>query len=354
MPHVLVVALALFGLSTLGSFALAFGVRALAIRLGVLDEPKGGRKIHREPIPLLGGVGIGVSILVCFGVLFWLWFGGLILPDHRVGIFPILGFLNGIVILLIGGVLDDRYDLRPAVQIIFPMLAALSVVGSGTTINEVTNWSGGAPIELGAIGMPLAFVWIMVVTYAIKFFDGLDGLVSGQAVIGATLIALLSLTTPYYQPIVAFMALIVAGSYLGFLPHNFFPAKQFLGESGSLIAGFSLAFLSIIGGAKVATGLMALGFPLADAVFVVIGRLSRGASPFAGDDTHLHFKLLRAGLSQRRVVLLIWGLSGVTGAAALGLQSVGKAALLVWIVLAVLGLSAWAGWKSKRNASKVV
>lgn len=148
------------------------------------------------------------------------------------------------------------------------------------------------------------------------------------------------------------MAAIIAGAYFGFLPHNFHPAKQFLGESGSVIAGFSLAFLSIVGGAKLATGLMALGFPLVDAVFVVIGRVARGASPFKGDDTHLHFKLLRAGLSQRQVVLLIWTLSGVTGAVALGLQSVGKAALLVWIVLAVLGLSAWAGWREKKRYAR--
>lgn len=353
MSNTMMITLALFGLSALASFVAAFASRALALRLRVLDEPKGGRKIHREPIPLLGGVGIGVVLVACFGFLLWLLANALIDPDRHVGALPILGFLNGIVILLIGGILDDRYDLRPRVQIVFPVLAAISVVMSGTTIGEVTNWAGGAPISLGRFGMPFAFAWIMVVTYAIKFFDGLDGLVSGQVVIGATLIALLSLTTPYYQPIVAFMAVIVAGLYLGFLPHNFHPAKQFLGESGSLIAGFSLAFLSIVGGAKLATGLMALGFPLVDAVFVVIGRLSRGASPFKGDDTHLHFKLLRAGLSQRQVVFLIWGLSGATGAAALGLQSVGKAALLVWIILAVLGLSAWAGWRSKKISSKV-
>jgi UDP-GlcNAc:undecaprenyl-phosphate GlcNAc-1-phosphate transferase len=353
MSHTVIVALSLFGLSALGSFAAAFVSRRLALRLRIIDEPKGGRKIHREPVPLLGGVGIGVVLVACFGFLLWLLANAMIDPDRQIGMLPILGFLNGVVILLIGGILDDRYDLPPRVQFVFPILATLSVLLSGTTINEVTNWIGGAPIALGWLGMPLAFAWIMIVTYAIKFFDGLDGLVSGQVVIGASLIALLSLTTPYYQPVVAFMAVIVAGSYLGFLPHNFHPAKQFLGESGSLIAGFSLAFLSIVGGAKLATGLMALGFPLVDAVFVVIGRVSRGASPFQGDDTHLHFKLLRAGLSQRQVVFLIWGLSGATGAAALGLQSVGKAALLVWIVLAVLGLSAWAGWRSKRISLKV-
>ncbi len=349
MTNEQVLALVLFGLATVGSFAAAFVSRALAFRFKILDQPTGGRKIHEQAIPLLGGLGIGCAVLLWFAVLIYLQASGLVPPDRRIGLISILGFLNGIIILMVGGVLDDKYDLPPRIQWIFPALAALSVVLSGTSINEVTNWFGGAPLQLGWAGLPLAFGWIMVVTYSIKFFDGLNGLVSGQAVIGGVLIALLSLTTPYYQPVVALMAAIVAGAYFGFLPHNFPRAKQFLGESGSLIAGFSLAFLSIVGGAKLATGLMALGFPLMDAVFVVIGRLAHGRSPFKGDDTHLHFKLLKAGLSQKQTVFLIWGLSAVTGVAALGLQSIGKVALVVWIALAVFGLSAWAGWRQKRK-----
>jgi UDP-GlcNAc:undecaprenyl-phosphate GlcNAc-1-phosphate transferase len=167
-------------------------------------------------------------------------------------------------------------------------------------------------------------------------------------VIGAVLIALLALTTRYFQPDVAILALMIAGAFLGFLPINFHPAKQFLGESGATLAGFSLGFLSILGGAKLATGLMALGFPLMDAAFVVLGRVSRGAPFWKGDDTHLHFKLLKAGLSQRQTVFLIWGVSLLTGLAALGLQSAGKAALIVWLFAVVLGLSAWAGSRAKR------
>ncbi|MCC6563293.1 undecaprenyl/decaprenyl-phosphate alpha-N-acetylglucosaminyl 1-phosphate transferase [Candidatus Uhrbacteria bacterium] len=352
MSNELVFALGFFGLAAVGSFAAAFGSRALALRFKIVDRPTGGRKIHDQIVPLLGGLGIGLSILAWFAVLIYLQVSGMIQSDQRIGLISIMGFLNGIIILMVGGILDDKYDLPPRIQFIFTILAALSVVLSGASINEVTNWFGGAPVSIGWVGLPLAFGWMMVVTYSIKFFDGLNGLVSGQAVIGGVLIALLSLTTPYYQPMVAMMAAIVAGAYLGFLPHNFPRAKQFLGESGSLIAGFSLAFLSIVGGAKLATGLMALGFPLIDAVFVVIGRISRGASPFKGDDTHLHFKLLKAGLSQKQTVLLIWGLSAATGAAALGLQSIGKVALIIWIVLVVLGLSAWAGWRSRRIQTK--
>lgn len=349
MDNTQIMAVVLFVLALGVSWAAAFGSRYVAVRFGFLDQPRGGRKIHDKPMPLLGGLGIGFSILAWFAVLMGLQMSGQVQPDNRITLLSLLGFLNGVLILMVGGAVDDRYDLPPHIQFIFPILAGLSVVLSGTSIYEVTNWFGGAPITLDWIGMPLAFGWIMLVTYSIKFFDGLNGLVAGQVTIGGILIALLALTTPYYQPLVAFMSVIVAGAYLGFLPHNFPRAKQFLGESGSLIAGFSLAFLSIVGGAKLATGLMALGFPVVDALFVIMGRLVHGTSPFKGDDTHLHFKLLKAGLTQKQAVLLIWSLSAVTGAAALGLQSIGKVFLVLWIVLAVLGLSIWAGWRSKQK-----
>jgi UDP-GlcNAc:undecaprenyl-phosphate GlcNAc-1-phosphate transferase len=349
MDQTQVMAVLLFVLAFSVSWAAAFGSRRLAVKFGFLDQPRGGRKIHDQPMPLLGGLGIGFTIVLWFAALIGLQMSGQIQPDNRITLLSLLGFLNGIFILMIGGALDDKYDLPPRIQFIFPILAGLSVVLSGTSIYEVTNWIGGPPIKLGGFGLPLAFGWMMFVTYSIKFFDGLNGLVSGQVAIGGVLIALLSLTTPYYQPVVAFVSVIVAGAYLGFLPHNFPRAKQFLGESGSLIAGFSLAFLSIVGGAKLATGLMALGFPVVDALVVIFGRMVHGVSPFKGDDTHLHFKLLKAGLSQKQTVLLIWALSAVTGAAALGLQSIGKVALVAWIVIVVLGLSAWAGWRMKQK-----
>lgn len=339
----------LFGFAVVGSFGFAFFSDWIARRFQILDMPRGGRKIHSGAIPRAGGIGLGLVILFWVPALLGMVTLGIIQSDQRIGVMHALGFCLGIIILMIGGTLDDKFDLPPHIQFIFPMLAATSVVLSGTGISEITNWSGGAPIQLGWFGVPLTFAWVLVVIYAIKFFDGLNGLVSGQVVIGALLIALLSLTTPYFQPFVAFLAVIIGGAYFGFLPHNFPRARQFLGESGSLVAGFSLAFLSIVGGAKIATGLMALGFPLMDAMMVILGRVGRGASPFKGDDTHLHFRLMKAGLSQTKVVLLIWTLSAVTGAVAIGLQSVGKVALIIWIVFAVLVLSAWASWKRKQT-----
>jgi len=316
------------------SFIACWEIRHLANRFGAIDQPTGGRKIHQIPTPLWGGLGIGLTIIIFF-----------LLQTLSL---QLVGFLIGVLVLMLGGALDDRFNLKPRWQFLTIVVACAIVVATGTNVVHITNWSGGAPIELGWLGYALAFAWLVVVTFAMKFMDGLDGLVTGQTVIGAILIALLALSARFYQPNVAVLALIVAGAFLGFLPLNFHPAKQFLGESGATIAGFSLGFLSILGGAKLATGLMALGFPLMDAAFVVLGRVSRGMPIWKGDDTHLHFKLLRAGLSQRKTVLLIWSISLITGIIALGLQSIGKIVLVFWLFLAVLGLSAWAGSKSKR------
>ncbi|HVM90421.1 MAG TPA: MraY family glycosyltransferase [Verrucomicrobiae bacterium] len=306
------------------SFLLGFASRGLARQTGAIDQPTGGRKIHTRPVPLLGGLGIGL-VLVCFALLQHLY-----------------GFAASLLILMIGGALDDKFNLKPKWQFGFILVACLTAVLTGTNVVHITNWAGGAPVELGWLGYVLAFAWLVIVTFAMKFMDGLDGLVSGQTVIGAALIAVLALSAKYYQPDVALLAFVVGGAFLGFLPANFHPAKQFLGESGATIAGFSLGFLSILGGAKLATGLMALGFPLVDAGFVVLGRVARGAPFWKGDDTHLHFKLLKAGLGQRQIVFLIWGISLAVGLVALDLQSIGKVALLALLAIVVLALGAWA------------
>lgn len=344
------------------SWTLAHGTQKLAARFGTIDKPIKERKIHSKPIPLLGGLGIGLAVLVCIGFVVFLtgtwpaW-----LESNNITTLQVLGFGTGILILMIGGGLDDRFDLKPHVQILFPILAAFVVMGTGTRILHVTNWvSGGAfslvweRFPIGAFEFlwpadPLTLIWILTVTYATKFLDGLDGLVSGQVVIGSGLIAGLALTMTYYQPEVALLAVIVGGAYLGFLPHNMFPAKQFLGESGSTLAGFSLAFLAMLGGAKMATAFMAIGLPLVDAGVVVTGRMLRGVSPFKGDKTHLHFRLLDLGMKQKQAVYFMWGLSLAFGLAAFGLQSAGKIVLVAAIVILAISLSLYTGKKIKKR-----
>lgn len=323
------------------AWALAFVVRRFAVSSGIVHVP-GGRRQHAGPTPLLGGVAVGSVILAGLAILLFIdrgdvaWFGARAISDMQV-----LGFGSAVLLLMLGGALDDRFDLPPKAQILFPIASALIVLASGTTISKVTHWTANGTLELPSwLGGVLTLVWLLSVTYATKFLDGLDGLVSGQAVIGSGLIAGLALATAYYQPPVALLAVLIGGAYLGFLPHNYHPAKQFLGESGSVIAGFSLGFLAIVGGAKVATAFMALGLPLVDACLVLGGRILRGELPFKGDRTHLHFKLVAAGLSQRQAVWLMWSMSLLFGLAAFGLQTPGK----LLLVLALAGMTLLLSW----------
>jgi UDP-GlcNAc:undecaprenyl-phosphate GlcNAc-1-phosphate transferase len=190
----------------------------------------------------------------------------------------------------------------------------------------------------------ITFVWLLVATYATKVLDGLDGLVTGQTVIGAALVGALTLTTTYFQPGVSVLAAVVGGAFLGFLPHNISPAKQFLGEAGATMAGFSLGVLALLSSAKIAIALSVLAIPIADVVFVVLGRLYRGEPWYRGDMTHLHFRLLRAGLSQQAAVWTLWLVSLFAGIAALGLQTRGKIFLVTSLVVATALASRVTSW----------
>ncbi len=326
------------GFATVLSYALGVASSRWAFRLNAVDQPTGGRKIHTKPIPLFGGVGIALGILLSLAIVT----GGGLLLGSDFTLRQLLGFVAGILILLVGGMIDDAHPLSASKQILFPILASIAVLLSGTGIVQVTSlahaggfslvWWKFAPLNLSFPADLLTIGWLLMATYATKLLDGLDGLVTGIAVIGSGMVGALTLSTAYFQPGVAVLASVVGGSFLGFLPRNAHPAKQFLGEVGSTLAGFSLGFLAIVSSAKVAIALAVLAIPLADAVFVVVGRVRRGVSPWKGDDTHLHFRLLRIGLPQQTVVLLLWSVSLAAGVLALTLQTRGKIFLMASLV----------------------
>ncbi len=322
-------------------------------RAGIIDEPTGGRKIHHVRTALLGGIAPAAGIAIALALAYSITDGKDLHPVQ------IIGFGLAIAILLVGGILDDVFDLPPWVQFLFPLLAASTVVASGSAISIITNPLGAHAISLQWTRIPIAsgwsigfpsdlvtIAWLLVVTYAMKFLDGLDGLVAGMTVIGGSLIAGLAASPAYFQPIIAMLALSIAGAYLGFLPWNR-SGSIFLGESGSTIAGFSLGVLAIISGAKVATASAALGFPLVDIVLVILDRLARGASPFKGDSSHLHFRLVEAGFSSRTAVRVIWALALAFGLIALTLQTKGKIFLLALLAVVIAGISAYARGKSR-------
>ncbi len=348
--------LILFLISFILALILTPLIRRLALKWRVVDQPMiAERKIHREPIPLLGGLVIFIAFfLVLFIARAIPWW-----PEDKVLLKHSIGLLIAGLFLMFGGFLDDKYNLKPHWQIIWPILACLIIIGSGIGIEFINNpLSSSLPnqtdylyldkIKIEVIrlnGVPyyftpwadiLTFIWLMLLMYATKLLDGLDGLVSGVTAIGALAIAGLCFLTQFYQPDVGTMALILAGVSLGFLIFNFHPAKIFLGEGGSLFAGFILGVLAIISGGKVATTFLILGLAIIDLISVVIQRVFiEHHSPFSGDQKHLHFRLLKAGFSHQKAVIFYWLVAIIFGFVALFIQTTGKViALLVLIILA--------------------
>lgn len=321
----------------------------IARRFGIVDVPGAGRKIHAAPTPFLGGIAPFVAFVVVAGAIIWL--APQLLTDE-VPIKKVAGVMMGGLILMIGGFFDDKKNLRPSWQVIAPILAVLVVIASGIGIREVTNpfgsgvislvtweqtlfWWHGLPYRLSLPADLFTFVWLMGMMYTTKFLDGLDGLVSGLAVIGAMMIFFLTMTVQWYQPEVGVLAVAVAGAFFGFLVWNYYPARIFLGEGGSLLAGFLLGVLAVISGGKIATTLLVFGIPIFDAAWVILRRVFwEGKSPTRADRKHLHFRLLDRGFSHRGAVLALYVIATLFGVLTLVLQSSEKVVAIS--VLAVL------------------
>jgi len=335
-------------------------IRRLAYRFGVLDAPTDQRKIHKVPTPLLGGIAVIIAFMSGVCVAWPAFFGGDILPKHLIGV------CIAVSILAIGGAWDDRKNLPPHVQIVFPVLACLVVVASGIGISYITNPFGGTiPLDHWRVtvfvwnGLPYGVtlfadlftcVWLLGMMYTTKFLDGLDGLVSGVSAIGMLIIVVLSLLPGIFQPETATLSLIGAAAFLGFLAWNWNPAKIFLGESGSLFGGFILGVLAIISGAKIATALLIMGIPILDVLWVIGRRLFiEKHSPFQADRKHLHLRLLDAGLSQRAVVMILYVFTAVFGVVALLVQSKEKLIALAVLLVVMFAMSSWIVWRKTRR-----
>jgi UDP-GlcNAc:undecaprenyl-phosphate/decaprenyl-phosphate GlcNAc-1-phosphate transferase len=341
----------IFSYSLLLSVVFTFIVKKTVLRLGIIDAPNKERKMHTGNIPLFGGFAI---FLAFFVVLFFVKDK---LTSGNLDIIHWLGFFVGAAILMIGGFLDDKYDLKPKHQIIFPMLAAVAVILGGVGIEKMGNpfggylypgafkfyifsW-GGTQFFLTPISDLIIFIWLLGMMYTTKLLDGLDGLVTGVSGIGALIIFLFTMTTKYYQPDIGIAALVLAGSAAGFLIFNWHPAKIFLGEGGSLFLGYALGVLAIISGGKIAIALLVMGMPIMDVVWTIIRRLIAGKNPFKSSDRgHLHHRLIALGLSQRQAVLVFYAFSLVFGLSALLFQSKGKALSLVVLVVIMFGIIA--------------
>lgn len=339
-------------------------VRKAALRINLVDIPDKDRKIHDRKIPLGGGI----TIFLCFFIVLFFIRDKLTAGDLEFNHW--LWFFIGALILISGGFLDDKYNLKPKLQIIFPLLATLAVIIGGVNIEKITNPLGGflyldiwqipvyswpgAVYYFVVLSDILIVLWLMGMMYTTKLLDGIDGLVTGVTAIGGFVIFLFTMTTKYFQPDIGIAALVLAAACLGFLIFNWHPARIFLGEGGSLLLGYILGVLAIISGGKIAIALLIMGLPILDVAWTILRRSLAGKNPFTfADRKHLHFRLLDLGLGQRRTALVYYGFAAIFGLSALFLQSLGKAyalgALLIIMLLIVIGFGQVDKKQIKRN-----
>ena len=327
-----------FGIAALCTALLVPIVRRAGLRWGLIDQPD-SRKQHTTPMVRLGGVGIVGGFVVALALI-WLMGGFVELPPQRDS--QIWTTIAGALCFFVIGLADDLFALPPLPRLGGQVLVAMAVWSQGVQIGAIDlpfHLLGGPP---GAIPLPdglsliATVIWLVGITNAINWLDGLDGLAAGVSGIAA--VGLLSVSYSLNQPAPGLLAASLAGSCLGFLRHNFNPARIFMGDGGSYFLGFALAAISIVGPAKGLTSvslllpLLILSLPLADMSAVIMGRLSQGHSPFYPDRRHLHHRLLRTGLSHRRTVLLIYAFTQWLGSLALVL--VNAELRFLWLALA--------------------
>ena len=341
--HSLTPFLLVFLVAFLLSLSLTPITARLGVRLGLADDP-GGRRRHPGQIARTGGLAIFVSFSAATLLSLTLD-----LPRHDPNeLTRITGLIAGATILCVFGLLDDKFEFRPGVQFAAQIVASLVAIASLIIIERFNNPITNEQIILDSASLIVAFslFWLMGMMNTVNWLDGLDGLAAGIAAIFSVVLFLAMIqTTSTQQPQISLAPLPLAllGATLGFLPYNFQPARVFMGSSGALVLGFALGSLGIIGGAKVATVLLALAVPILDVAWLIVSRLRQGRSPFAGGRDHLHFRLVDRGLSQRQIVIGYWIISGLFGALALLIEArIYKLLALGALALVTFGVMVWA------------
>jgi UDP-GlcNAc:undecaprenyl-phosphate GlcNAc-1-phosphate transferase len=331
--------LAAFVAAALFAFVLTPLVRRIALRYDAVDQPD-QRRVNLVPIPRGGGVAVAIAFIVVAAGVGFVNADVHVLPVPRaVGPSTVVALLLGGALAAGFGVLDDYFDLRARWQFVGQLALAFFAISLGVLVELVNNPFGPGVIRLdGPFAVGFTVVWIAGMINSINFIDGLDGLSSGVALIAAVTLGMISLTAQVNQPFIAVLCFGLAGSLLGFLRWNFQPATVFVGTSGVMFIGYTLAVLSILGSAKVAVALLVLGVPIIDAFWIIVRRISQRRSPFSPDRGHLHHRLLDVGLSHRQTVLLIYGICAGLGVLSLLLSGAGQvyAFLGVFVVIGLL------------------
>lgn len=313
----------------------------LAKKLGTIDMPN-DRRVNKVPVPRLGGIAVicGFLVAAIYLIITMSVEGHFDLNDPENYKMKLLGFLLGIIIIAVAGLLDDIKDLKPWVKLIAQILAAVVIYVFGIRIDSINE----IPLH-PAISVILTLGWIIGITNAVNLIDGLDGLSSGTSLISC--VALLLIFATNGSPIISVILITcLAGAIVGFLPFNIHPAKTFIGDAGSQFLGFALAVISMMGVAKTVTlivliaPILVLGLPIFDTIFAIFRRIIKGKSikaVFKADRGHIHHRLMRMGYTQSQAVAILYAISATLGMSAVILIDNGivKAASFVFVVLVV-------------------
>jgi UDP-GlcNAc:undecaprenyl-phosphate/decaprenyl-phosphate GlcNAc-1-phosphate transferase len=326
----------LFLTSALLSLALTYRVRNCAVSRGFVVQPAEDRHIHTASVPRLGGIAIFISFMLAAAVALLLpKSSGFALTLPRTTVASI--FAASLIIFLLG-LYDDVRGAKPFLKFGIQSAAATILYFGGIGVNQFDLLSAGRSLHT-AIALPLTVLWVVLITNAFNLIDGLDGLAAGSAFFSTLVVFVASLLVP--NSTLALLAIVLAGSILGFLRFNFHPATIFLGDSGSMFIGFALAALALAGSQKaptmiaVAIPVLSFGLPILDVCLAVSRRFVGGKPLFAADRDHIHHKLLKRGMSQRGAVTVLYG---VTAVFALLSLIVMHDAALVALALTIIGL----------------
>lgn len=327
------------------SFLGAPVAKTIAYKIGAIDIPKDNRRMHKKPIPRLGGIAIFAGFFIA-AIIF----------DTGYMTKEIRGMLIGAIIIVALGMFDDVLALAAKKKFLIQALATFIPTFCGVRITHIPNFfdPNGASFVLPVWMQYFVTVfWMLAILNSVNLIDGLDGLavgVSGIMAVCVTVIVIL-----LQSPAVAVLAAALAGACLGFIPYNFNPAKMFMGDTGSMFIGYTLAVMSVMGLFKAyaiiafAIPFLIFGLPIFDMVFVSIRRILSGKSPMSADKTHLHHRLIDLGFSQKKTVLIMYAVAAVLSLTAVLIAGEGfiRAAILVLIVFIIIMLVSIVAYKHK-------
>lgn len=312
----------------------------LAKKTGAMDAPN-ARKVHKKPIPRIGGLGIYAGFLAA--MVF-------VAANYKMDpemVHETFGLVVSGSLIVALGLVDDYKNLPAKLKLLGQICAAAVLVFAfDVRIDFVTNPFGeyfyldNLPIPYLAV--PITMFWLVGLTNTVNLIDGLDGLAAGVASIASFTILLVALEQNFI--LVAILTAALAGAAVGFLKYNFHPAQIFMGDTGSMFLGFMLAGISVTGAVKsVATialivPIFALGLPILDTTFAIVRRLRGGVPIFKPDKGHLHHRLLSVGFTQKQAVLLMYVISALFGLSAIALTAVSSqiAVLILLVVIAAI------------------